>query len=185
MLLSPIPHEGDLHVLPGAGAVDFLNGEQVRQDLAGVFLVRQGIDGGNAGEAGEFLHFLLAVSPDGGPVDHAAQHAGRVLDGFSAPELDVMDGKEHGASAQFADAHFKGNAGAGGGFGENKRPGLAFQGQAFVMAAFRLELVAQREQVLDFVSGKLFDGKKVFHDIVKRMEKGNKNRKAAPYSLFP
>ena len=45
--------------------------------------------------------------------------------------------------------------------------------------------VAQREQVLDFVSGKLFDGKKVFHDIVKRMEKGNKNRKAAPYSLFP
>ena len=72
-----------------------------------------------------------------------------------------------------------------GGFGENKRPGLAFQGQAFVMAAFRLELVAQREQVLDFVSGKLFDGKKVFHDIVKRMEKGNKNRKAAPYSLFP
>jgi uncharacterized protein involved in type VI secretion and phage assembly len=53
------------------------------------------------------------------------------------------------------------------------------------MAAFRLELVAQGEQVPDFVSGKLFDGKKVFHGIVKRMEKGNKNGKAAPYSLFP
>ena len=162
-VVVPVPHEGDFHILPRTGAVDFLNGKQVRQNLAGVLLVRQGIDGGNAGKAGEFLHFLLSVSPDGGAVDHTSQHAGRILDGLSTPELDVMDGKEHGTAPQFTDAHFKGNAGAGGGFGKDERPGLPLQGKAFVMAAFRLKPVAQGEQVPDFVSGKLFDGKEVVH----------------------
>lgn len=46
----------------------------------------------------EFLHLLLSVSPDGGAVDHTSQHAGRILDGLSTPELDVMDGKEHGTA---------------------------------------------------------------------------------------
>ncbi len=128
-----------------------------------MLLVRQGIDGGNAGKTGEFLHLLLPVRTDGGAVNHTSQHSGRILDGLSAPKLDVMDGKEHGAASQFADAHFKGNAGAGGGFGKDERPGLPLQGEAFVMAAFRLKLVAQGEQAPDFVSGKLFDGKEVVH----------------------
>lgn len=82
-VVVPVSDEGDFHVLPGAGAVKLFNGQQVRQYLAGMFLVRQRVDGGNTGEGGEFLHFLLSVGADGRAVDHTAQHAGGVLDGFS------------------------------------------------------------------------------------------------------
>ena len=77
---------------------------------------------------GEFLDVALGEGAEDGAVDHAAQDAGGVLDGFAAAELDFAGGQEHDLAAQLADADLEGDAGAGGGLGEEHGPGLAGQG---------------------------------------------------------
>lgn len=99
------PHPGDGHVrksvahpsdfLSFPAAEFFADGEQVGEDLAGVLVVREGIDGGDAGVAGEIDNILLGEGADYGAVDHSPEYSGGVHDGFPAAELDIVFGKEH------------------------------------------------------------------------------------------
>ena len=107
-----------------------------------MLVVGEGVDGGDAGEIGEFLDVALGEGADDGAVEHSAQDAGGVLDGFAAAKLDIAGGKEHDLAAELADADLEGDAGACGRFGEDMRPGLAGQRLRGVMAAFRLEAPA-------------------------------------------
>ena len=100
------------------GPALFLEGEDVRQDLARVLVVRKGVNGGDLGVAGEFLDVALGEGAEHGAVDHAAQDAGGVLDGFAAAKLDFAGWEENDLAAQLADADLEGDAGARGGFGE-------------------------------------------------------------------
>ena len=118
-----IAQKDDALALPGTES--FLNGQQVGEDLAGVLVVGEGVDGGDAGVVGKIDHVLLGEGADDSAVNHAAEDAGGVLDGLTAAELDVDTGKEHGGAAEFADADLKADASTSGGLGENERPLLA------------------------------------------------------------
>ena len=102
-----------------------------------MLVVGERVDGRDAGVVRELDHVLLGEGADDRAMDHAAEHAGGVLDQFAAAELDVVFREEHREAAEFADADFERDAGAGGGLGENERPGLAGERLA-VAAALRL-----------------------------------------------
>ena len=59
---------------------------QIREDLARMLVVSQRVDGGDAGKFGEFLDIALGKSADDRAMNHPAQHAGGVLDGFAPPK---------------------------------------------------------------------------------------------------
>ena len=61
--LLPSPQIGQSQ--PFQVAKDFLNSEQVGQNLAGVFQVSQGIDHRNAGIVGKLFNLCLVVSTNG------------------------------------------------------------------------------------------------------------------------
>ena len=105
----------------------------------GCSLVREGIDGGNAGIVGELLDVALREGAEDGAVDHPAQHARGVLDRLAAAKLDFAGGQEDRLPAQLADADLEGHAGAGGGFGEQHGPGLTGQRLLGMPPAFLLE----------------------------------------------
>ena len=90
-----------------------------------MFVVGQGIDGRDAPEPGEVLNLGLREGTDNRAVDHAAEHARRVLNGFTPPILHLAGGKKKRLAAQFADPHLEGNARPGRRLGEDHGPGLA------------------------------------------------------------
>lgn len=127
-----------------------------------MFVVGECVDGGYAGEFCEIDHILLGEGADDGAVDHASEDAGGVFDRFSAAELDIVFREEHRESAKFADADFEGDAGAGGGFGENHGPRLS--GKLFAIpAALAFQDFGGVDQVGDLCSGQLFDGEEMVH----------------------
>jgi hypothetical protein len=149
---SPDPRDG--HVaravadegddLAGDRSELLLKGENVRQHLARMLVIGQGVDGGNAGVLREFLDITLGKRADDRAVNHAPEHAGRVLDRFTASELYVIRIEKQHFSAEFAEPNFEGNAGASGRFAEHQRPGLAGQRLAVGFAvALELRRVAQ------------------------------------------
>ena len=91
----------------------FAQGEQVREDLAGVVLVGQGVDEGHGGAFGHRLESVLAEgAPDDG-VDVAGQDAAGVLQGFFPSELGGAAVDDDGVAAELGDAHLEGESGAG------------------------------------------------------------------------
>ena len=86
--------------------------KKIRQNLAGMFLVGEGINGRDATESSKILHIFLRKGSDHSSMDHAAQHAGRVTDWFPPPKLDIGGGQEKCIAAEFADADFKRYTGA-------------------------------------------------------------------------
>ena len=100
-----VADEDDLLAFPGAELL--ANGQKISQNLAGMFFIGEGVDGGNARVGVEVFHILLGKGSDDGTVNHAPQNACGVLDGFSPTELDIVFGEEHDITAQFADADFK------------------------------------------------------------------------------
>ncbi len=129
------PHPGDGHVREAIAdegnftsfpaAKLFFNGEEIGEDLAGVFVVGEGVDGGDLSKLRELHDVILGEGPDDRSVHHAPEDAGGVLDGFAASELDVVLGEKHGGAAELANTDFKGNACPGGGFRKDEGPSLA------------------------------------------------------------
>ena len=105
-----------------------------------MLVVGEGVDGGNARVVREFLDVALREGAEHGAMDHPAQHARGVLDGFAAAKLDFAGREEDHLAAQLADADLEGDAGAGGGLGEQHGPGLTGQRQFGMPPAFLLEV---------------------------------------------
>ena len=156
-----VADEGDGESVEGASFFD--DGEEVAENLAGMFLIGEGVDGAEAAEFGEFLDVALGVGADDGAVGHAAHDAGGVADGFAAAELDVVGGEKNGLSAQFADTDFEAEAGAGGGFGKHEGPAFAGQGQFGMWSAVEFHLGGAGEDVVDRRGVERFDIEEVFH----------------------
>jgi hypothetical protein len=73
----------------------FLERENIRKNLAGMLVVSEGVNGRNAGEAGEILHIRLRERANDRAVHHAAQYARGVLDVLAAAELNVVRVEKH------------------------------------------------------------------------------------------
>ena len=157
-----VADEGDLLSFPGAEAL--ADGEEVSEDLAGMFVVGEGVDGGDFPVVGELDDVVLGKGPDDGSVHHATEDAGGVLDGLAAAQLDVVTGKKHGGASEFADSDFEGDAGAGGGFGENEGPGLSRERLELVVATARLHLDGAVDQHIEFLGREFFDGQEMIHE---------------------
>ncbi len=72
---------------------------------------------------GERFQVALREGADHRAVEHPAQHAGGVLDGFAAAaELEVVGVEKQRVAAEFADAHLEADPRAGGAFVEDHAP---------------------------------------------------------------
>ena len=89
--------------------------------------------------AGDVLHHALMEAAVLDAVEHAAQHAGGVLDRFAPAQLNVVGIEKHHAGAQFADAGLKRHACARGGLGKNEGPSLACERLRRVRATLAFE----------------------------------------------
>ena len=69
--------------------------EDISQDLAGMEFIGQTIDHRHAGVRCKILNLVLAVSADHHQVDHSADHACAVFNGFCAPQLTIASGEVH------------------------------------------------------------------------------------------
>ena len=112
---------------------------------------------------GEFLDVELGEGADNSAVNHAAEHAGGVLDGFAAAELDFECAQKHGVAAQFADADFKRDARAGGGLGEEQGPDFAGQRERVVAAALLLHTDGGGEDVFHVLPRHFLQAQEMFH----------------------
>ena len=129
--------------------------EEVGEDLAGVREVRQPIDHGDRGEAGQLLDFGVVVGADHDAVDVARQHAGGIGDRLPAADLDVLAGEEERPAAQLVGADLEGDAGAGGRLGEDHRQRLASQGGLPIGAGFHP--LGEVEELLDLFAAEIGD----------------------------
>ena len=78
-----------------------------------MLLIRQGIYRWKPGEFGELLNILLRVSSDDRTMQHTAQDAGSILDGFTSSELNIIGIEEKRVTAEFSNSNLKTDAGAG------------------------------------------------------------------------
>jgi hypothetical protein len=85
----------------------FLDRLDIGENLAGVFRICQRVDRRDARVFRELLHVALRVCAEHRAVQHAAHYTRRVLDGFTATELDIRRAQKHRTSAEFSDADFK------------------------------------------------------------------------------
>lgn len=126
-----------------------------------MLLIGEGIDGGDVCEVGEVDDVLLRVGADDGTVDHAAHDAGGVLDVLAPAELDIVFGEEHDVASELADADLEGDAGAGGGFGEDEGPGLSGERLGFVCAAGGFHFDGEVDKGVELDGAGFFDGEEV------------------------
>src|SRR5205814_9213506 len=87
----------------------FLDRKNVRQDLAGMLVVRERVDRRHAGELRELLDVPLRERPDDRAMNHSPEHAARVLNQLAAPELNVVRVQKNRLAAQLAHSYFKRN----------------------------------------------------------------------------
>ena len=128
-----------------------------------MFVVRQRVDGRDAGIARELLHIALRKSADDRAVNHAAQHPRGVLDGFTAAELNFIRVEKHHLPAQFADSHFKRNPRARGRFGKQQRPDFSGQWLVRMMAALFLDGRSIGENLFHVRARQFFNAQQMFH----------------------
>lgn len=138
---------------------------EIGENLAGMFVVGEGVDDGNGADSGERFHLALRVGADDDAMEIAGEDARGVLDAFPASELDVMHAEEERASAQFADADFKGDTGARGAFAEDERPAFSLERSGMLsFSAQCLEAKPELEEILDLGGRKGFDGKEMVQE---------------------
>ena len=80
------------------------NGHHVGQQLHRVVFVREPIDDGNGRVARQGLEAIVAKGSIDRGVHVSAQHARRIFDGFTPPELSVLGYECHRMSTELVDA---------------------------------------------------------------------------------
>ncbi len=88
----------------------FLECHDVGHDLAGVRGVRQPVDDGDGGGAGQLVQRFLPEGADHHGVDIAAEHAAGVGDRLAMAELHLLAREHHGLAAHLADADIERDA---------------------------------------------------------------------------
>ena len=81
--------------------------EDVGQDLTRMQMISEPIDDGNAGVPRELFNVSVGKRADHDPVDIARQHACRVLDRLTAPELEVTARQKERRASELEHAGFK------------------------------------------------------------------------------
>ena len=141
--------------MQGFAAV-FAHGKEVGQDLGGVEFVGQAVEYRHTGVTRQFFDDFLSVAPVFDAVEHPAQHAGGVFDAFFVADLAAARFEVGYARALVACGHFKGAAGAGGGFFKDQRDVFAAQALGFAAGFFGgFQFGGQIEQGVDLVGGEI------------------------------
>ncbi len=93
----PIPHIGHLH--PPVSTHRLHDGEQVRENLAGVEQIAEPIDNGNSRILGQFLNGLMGKRPRHDTVHVPGKYPCRIRNGFPPTQLHILKTKEKGVSS--------------------------------------------------------------------------------------
>ena len=156
-----VADEGDLHAVERA--TEFPDRLQVGQNLAGMLLVGEGVDGRDAGKPCKGFDIGLLEGADNGSVDHPTKDPRGVFDRFPATQLDLAGGEEEDIAAEFADTDLETDARAGRGLGEEETPALAGKGAGGVAAPGFLEPGGEVEDPEDLGLRERLDREQVFH----------------------
>src|SRR5208282_2544685 len=105
----------------------FEDGEQIRQNLAGMLGVREGINRRDPAIVSESLNIGLCKGPDHCSVKQAPKHSRGVDDRLTSSKLNVAGGKENYTASHFPDPNLKTDAGPSRRLAEQHGPGLACQ----------------------------------------------------------
>ena len=98
----------------------FPHGEEVRQGLAGMLKVGEGIDHWNRGPVRVIRQLLLSEGANGEHVTKTAEHPGGVFQWLTASQLGDLGVEIHGLAAQPGHRHLETHPRAGGGLGEDQ-----------------------------------------------------------------
>ena len=113
------------HGNAGDGAAMLLPSLDVREQLAGMEIVAEGVDHRYAGICGESHQPLVIEGADGYAIDHARDHAGGVLDRLAAAELAVAGGDEQAGAVHLRHGSLECDPRAGGSLLEDQSQRLA------------------------------------------------------------
>ena len=127
-------------LLPAEPAQLLLDGDHVRQGLAGVLQVVEPADDGDGRILPELVHHLVVERTVHDAVDEAAHDTGRVLDGLAVdPHLHLGLVDVERMASELRDGDVERDPRTGAGLLEDHREGLALEGVA-VVTALSLEL---------------------------------------------
>ena len=144
-----VPHPAGALALDTAPV--FHPGLHIRQQLAGMVVIGQGVDHRYRRMSGETLHDVVPECADHHDVHHGGDHPGAVLNRFPAAKLRVLGRQEHGVTTQLCHAHLEGHPGTGGGLGENHCQYCTGEAALVVPSpVFLLHVDGALDQVLQF-----------------------------------
>ena len=111
------------------------------------------VDDGYRTESRELLHFALLVSAYHDTVEVFGKHARGIFGGLAPAYLHVVAAQKQRVAAQLIHAHFEGNAGARGSFGEYHSESFAFKMRVVdAVLLLEFELIRHVEKV-DYLFG--------------------------------
>ena len=152
---------------PGHGtaadvATQLMEGLHVREQLAGVMHVGQGVDHRGRRAGAETLHGIMVEGADHDDVHHARHHPRTVLHRFATSQLGVAWRQEHGVAAELCHAGLEGDPGAGGGFLEDHCQHFAAQRLVRLAPVLQgLEFDAAQDQLPEFLGIHVQQGQEV------------------------
>ena len=160
-IVAAVAEEHELAALQAAEVL--ADRQHIRQDLRGMEFVRQAVPDGDAGVFCQLLHDALAEAAVFDAVIQAAEHAGRVSNGFLFADLGAGRVEISNVHAEVVRGHLKGAARAGRGLLKDQRDVLP--AECVVRDAgllFGLQGGGEVEQTGDLVGGEVQQGQKAF-----------------------
>ena len=122
--------------------------------------IRKTVPDRHAGEFCQIFHHLLIKAPVFDAVKEAAQYLGGIFHALLLAHLAAAGIQVGDVSPLLSGGHLEGTAGAGGGLFKEQDDVLAFQsGLADSGPALALQIVAQIQQVTDFLRSEVHEGK--------------------------
>ena len=122
-----------------------------------MFLVREGVDDGDAGVVGVLFDDDLAEGADGHDVDVAVEDPGDILDGFAFAEADLLGSEVDGLATEVTHGNLETDTGTERRLFEEEREFLAFE----ELLGALLQLAGDIEQVGGFRGGDVGRGKEM------------------------
>ena len=130
-------------------ALGLPDGQIIGQRLAGMAVVGQSVDYGNAGVFRHLLDDLVSEGSDHDPLNHALQILGHVVDGLALAEINFGWGQVERESAELLNSHVEADARAQRRLFEDHRQCFAVQGLA-VGCRMGLYLAAENQAGIGF-----------------------------------